>query len=187
MFGFLSPPIALNRWVMTSPPAALHASVFNHPSPSLQGVHMQPAPSPDPSGLLAFWLNSRISAVVRYPYTYFTLCFQSRLSAALINWLKVDKCTEILSTRLFYLLGRICSSISQAMGKTDLDLCFIFLPLVCCLCSIKLLQSLAFRPNSVRATLRNLCTRMVKSCQQIEKLHPHLQGTKPHFWMLAAI
>lgn len=42
-------------------------------------------------------------------------------------------------------------------------------------------------PNSVRATLRNLCTRMVESCQQIEKLHPHLQGTKPHFWMLAVI
>lgn len=101
--------------------------------------------------------------------------------------LKVEKCTESLSTSLFYLLGCICSSISQAMGKADLDLCFIFLPLVCCLCSIKLLQSSVFRPNSVRAALRNLCTRMVKSCQQIEKLHPHLQGTKPHFWMLAVI
>lgn len=88
MFGFLSPPIALNRWVMTSPLVALHASAFNHPSPSLQGVHMQPAPSPDPSGPLVFWLNSRISAVVRYPNTYFTLCFQSRLSAAFIKWLE---------------------------------------------------------------------------------------------------
>lgn len=51
----------------------------------------------------------------------------------LSNGLKVDKFTEIPSTSLFYLLGRICSSISQAMGKADLDLCFIFLPLVCCL------------------------------------------------------
>lgn len=184
MFDFLFPPIALNRLFMTSP-VALHASAFNYPSPSLQGVHMhlhQIHQARWSSGVTLAYLPL---IVIQIPTS--RCAFRVGYPQHLSNGLKVDECTEIPSTSLFYLLGRICSSISQAMGKADLDLCFIFLPLVCCLCSIKLLQSSVFRPNSVRATLRNLCTRMVKCCQQIEKLHPHLQGTKPHFWMLMAI
>lgn len=120
---FLLPLIASTCSVMTFT-AALRAPAVNQPC----GVSVcSRAPSPDPSDPLVCWLDCHISAVVRYPNTSFTLCFQSQMHS------------EPLSTSLFSLLVHICSSILQAMGKADLDLCFIFLPLVCCLCGIKLL------------------------------------------------
>lgn len=74
---------------------------------------------------------------------------------------------------------------TATMGKLDLDFCFIFRPLVLSLrhkTTLILQDAAKFHPG-----LRNLCTRIVESCQQIEKLHRHLQGKETHFWILGMI